>query len=441
MATPVLMPRLGNTVESCVLTQWCKQVGEQVNVGDILFVYETDKSTFEEEAQASGKMVAHFYDEGDDIPCLNVVCVIGEEGEKIDEFRPGGQAEVKADAMADRSEKPAGAMQEENTPQLFDVKENNILDAYAKVSPRARMAAARAGVDWRNVAPSGPGGRIIERDVLAAAEAGQGGAGLPQRSRGARFRESMAMAEQRAPQAAPPCAGMSFGGAETTDVPLSGVRKVIARAMHDSLANSAQLTLHSAFDASAIQALRAQIKAGDIKGLPTSVTLGDMVMFAAARVLTQHEDINAHFLGDAIRHFSRVHLGMAVDTPRGLLVPTIRDADTLSLGALSGEAKRVATLAQNGNISPDLMQGASFTVTNLGAMGVEMFTPIINPPQAAILGVCAPVPRVRADGSGIAVYPSMGLSLTFDHRAVDGAPAARFLQAVCKALENIQDML
>ena len=212
--------------------------------------------------------------------------------------------------------------------------------------------------------------------------------------------------------------------------------------MHASLNDMAQLTHNSSFNASSIQAFRKQLKAAAEKD-PTlpNITLNDMVMFAVAKTLKKHPDLNAHFLGDKIRNFSGVHLGMAVDTPRGLLVPTIFNADKMSLSELAKAAKQLAAEAQAGSISPDKLSGASFTVSNLGMFGIESFTPVINPPQTGILGVDCIVERVKTVNGEIKTYPAMGLSLTYDHRALDGAPASRFLQDLCRALENFSTLL
>ncbi|NLG58241.1 MAG: 2-oxo acid dehydrogenase subunit E2, partial [Clostridiales bacterium] len=166
-----------------------------------------------------------------------------------------------------------------------------------------------------------------------------------------------------------------------------------------------------------------------------------MILFAVSRVLKRHPDLNAHHMGDTMRLFRHVHLGIAVDTPRGLLVPTLFDADTKSLAQISREAKQVGKDAQGGSINPDILSAGSFTVSNLGALGIEMFTPIINPPQVGILGVNCAVDRVRVVDGQITAYPAMGLSLTYDHRAVDGAPASRFLKDLVGALENIGILL
>jgi pyruvate dehydrogenase E2 component (dihydrolipoamide acetyltransferase) len=208
--------------------------------------------------------------------------------------------------------------------------------------------------------------------------------------------------------------------------------------MHDSLSNMAQLTLNASFDATKLMAIRASLKAGAEKMGLGNITLNDMVLFAVSRVILNHKTLNAHYLDDTMRYFKHCNLGMAVDTDRGLLVPTIMNADTLSLSELAAQAKAVAKGAQEGTIAPDLLRGASFTVSNLGAFGIESFTPVINPPQTGILGVDTITYRVKADGS---TYPAMGLSLTFDHRALDGAPAARFLKDLCSNLENFNILL
>ncbi len=211
--------------------------------------------------------------------------------------------------------------------------------------------------------------------------------------------------------------------------------------MQESLSTMAQLTHNSSFDATRLLALRARFKAAPAELGLNGITVNDLILFAVSRVLGRHPDLNAHFLGDRIRLFDRVHLGMAVDTPRGLMVPSLFDADTKSLLGISGDAKDLISAAQSGGINPDLLTGGTFTVSNLGTLGIESFTPIINPPQVAILGVDCVIERVRTVNGQITAYPAMGLSLTYDHRAVDGAPASRFLRDLCAALEHIDVLL
>ena len=172
-----------------------------------------------------------------------------------------------------------------------------------------------------------------------------------------------------------------------------------------------------------------------------NITLNDMILFAASRVLLGHASLNAHYLDDTMRFFKTVNLGIAVDTERGLMVPTVFGAEKMSLNALSAAAKSVISEAQSGTISPDKLKGASFTVTNLGSLGIESFTPVLNPPQTGILGVCSITRKIKEVNGTDVSYPAMGLSLTFDHRALDGAPAAKFLKELCFALENFDLLL
>ncbi|MRS05456.1 hypothetical protein EG832_19915 [bacterium] len=221
---------------------------------------------------------------------------------------------------------------------------------------------------------------------------------------------------------------------EYTDVKLSYVRHLIGKAMAASLSEATQLTLHASFDASRIIQIRKQLKEKETATGVPQATLNDCIVWAVSRTLPRHPYMNAHFLEDCIRLFSSVHLGVAMDTPRGLLVPTIINAHLKTLEEISQEVRVLSNSAQTGKIDPDLLSGATFTVTNLGALGIEMFTPIINTPQTGILGVNAVVERIRTINNALESYPSMGLSLTFDHRALDGAPAAKFLHDLCETL-------
>ena len=414
MASAVLMPKAGITVESCIIGQWEKKVGDKVAVGDILFNYETDKASFECESTAEGELLEIFFQNGDEVPCLVNVCAIGEKGEDVSALRPDGASPAAPAAEA----APAVSAAPVQAPA-----EASAAVPGAPVSPRARKLAERAGVDASLAAGTGPNGRIIERDVRNLMENGvPAAAPVP--------------AEAPVQSAAPAAAE-----AEYEDVKFSNIRKVIAKSMTGSLQSMAQLTQHYSFNAAALQGYRKLLKG--LEGELAGVTLGDMVLYAVSRVLLKHPDLNANMVGeDTLRRFRHVNLGVAVDTPRGLMVPTIFRADEKSLVEISREVKTLAEQARSGKISPDALAGGTFTVTNLGSMGVEMFTPVINPPQTGILGVCGITQKVRAgkDG-GVELYPAMGLSLSFDHRAVDGAPAARFMKELCGELERFTALL
>ena len=422
MANPVIMPRQGQSVESCIITTWHKKKGDTVAEGDILFSYETDKSAFDEKSLFSGTMLAVLCEEGDVVPCLDTVCIIGNEGEDISALTGGAAA--AAEEVKEETAAPVSAEAPVSTAE--EVCEGDRI----KISPRAKALALKSGVDMSAVVPTGPHGRIIERDINAALDKGA----VATVSAVEDFLAGKAPVTVPATEAdtAVPAA-VATVEAEYEEVPMSGVRRAIARSMHASLSEMAQLTLNASFDATSLMDWRKQLKAGgEAMGLG-KISINDMVMYAVSRVLLDHPTINATLVDNTMRLYKHANVGMAVDTDRGLLVPTIFKADTLSLADFAKATKAAAAKAREGALTPDEMSGGSFTVTNLGSLGIESFTPVINPPQTAILGVCAVTNRLRADGS---VYPAMGLSLTFDHRAVDGAPAAKFLKDLCTALEN-----
>ena len=403
-AKGVIMPKAGITVESCIIGEWLKQVGDQVKVGDILFTYETDKASFECESTEEGELLAIFFEEGDEVPCLQNVCAVGPHGEPTDCLKPGAEVAVVEVEAAPAAAAPAVA---EAAPAAQIV-------PGAPVSPRAAKLAKAAGVDASMAVGTGPDGRIIERDVQKLIDSGVAAA----------------------PKAACACEGPAY-----EDVKFSGIRRAISKSMHTSLSTMAQLTHNTSFDATNILNYRKMLKAAG--GEYAGITLGDIILFAVSRTLLNHPDLNANMLDDnSIRLFNHVNLGVAVDTPRGLMVPTIVGADKMSLLEISKAVKELAAECRDGAISPDKLSGGSFTVSNLGNMGVESFTPVINPPQTGILGVCGTIERVRkaADGS-IQIYPAMGLSLTYDHRAVDGTPAAKFQKELGENLENFTALL
>lgn len=416
MANAVIMPKAGITVESCIIGTWEKKVGDQVKVGDILFTYETDKASFECESTEEGTLLEIFFQDGDEVPCLMNVCAVGNVGEDCSALRPDGGAAPAAEAEV----APAPAANEVKDVPAAVAETTVSADGKVAVSPRAKKLAERAGVDASLATPTGPNGRIIERDVRTLMD---------------NPAAAKAVAETAAPtvQAAPE--------AEYEDVKFSGIRRAISKSMHTSLSTMAQLTHNTSFDATAILNYRKQLKAAEDEC--SGITLGDIVLYAVSRTLLNHPDLNAHMLDDNnIRLFKHVNLGVAVDTPRGLMVPTIFHADEMSLLEISKAVKELAAQCREGNISPDKLAGGTFTVSNLGNMGVESFTPVINPPQTGILGVCGTDDRVRKgkDGS-IEIYPAMGLSLTYDHRAVDGTPAARFQKELGYNLEHFTTLL
>lgn len=437
MPTPVIMPRQGQSVESCILTEWKVAVGDEVKEGDVLAVIETDKASFDLEASASGKILGLFWEADDDIPVLANVAVIGEEGEEFEEFRPSDStpagASIKTEASDSVESKPSSTGHEPVASELSDRTAPSSIDPAPGVSPRARKLARKYGMDPESIRGSGPDGRVIERDVQSFAD------GRPRMSRSALF-------EAREHRLVPPnrgggLAGMALasemkqpGAIEGAEVePVKGIRKVIAERMIHSLRNTAQLTLHSSFELTVAQKFREQ-RLSD--GKP-KVSLNDLVAFGIIQSLKEHPQMNAHFLGDRLAIFKKVHLGVAVDTPRGLFVPVVRDSSDMSIETLSSAVKKIALACREGTIPPDDLTGGSFTLTNLGMLGVESFTPVLNAPEVGILGVGGIVIKPKRLDSGEVVFADyLPLSLTIDHQAVDGAPAARFLQTLVAHLEN-----
>ena len=432
LANPVIMPRQGQSVESCIITTWHKKVGDTVNEGDVLFSYETDKSAFDEKSLFSGTLLKILFEEGDVVPCLETVCFIGEAGEDVSSLGAHAAAEEKESAP-EKAAEPAAAAAQPAAAAPAAAAEGIAEGGRVKISPRAKNLALKTGVDMTAVGATGPHGRIIERDINAALDRGAVGTVAAVED----FLAGKIAAPEKAAEEAAANAAANIA-AEYEEVPMSGVRRAIARSMHASLSEMAQLTLNASFDATALMEYRKALKAGaEDMGLG-KISINDMVMYAVSRVLPDFPQINATLTDNTMRLYKHANIGLAVDTDRGLLVPTIFAADTMSLAKIAAADKAAAAKARDASLTPDEMSGGSFTVTNLGSLGIESFTPVINPPQVAILGVCATVNRLRADGS---IYPAMGLSLTFDHRAVDGAPAAKFLKALCTALENFSLLL
>jgi pyruvate dehydrogenase E2 component (dihydrolipoamide acetyltransferase) len=346
--------------------------------------------------------------------------IIGKNGEDISGLLPSSAAAPKPAEKEPAESKIADLPQPQPAAAAPSAETGEM-----KISPRAKIYAEKSRADLSKAIPTGPNGRIMERDVIELINNGH-----------------RLYAQTDTPAEPSPEAPKQDGGSYT-DVKLPNIRKIIAKSMQASLSEMAQRTLNSSFDASVILAFRKTLKnnAQDL-GLE-NITLNDIVLYAVAKTLKNHKDANAHYLGDigVIRYFEPVNLGVAVDTGRGLLVPTIFGADALSLNELAKQTKKTIGEAQSGSIDPEKLKGGTFTVTNLGALGVESFTPVINPPQTCILGVNNITRRIKqAEGKDV-FYDCMGLSLTFDHRALDGAPAAKFLKELCSNLENFDLLL
>jgi pyruvate dehydrogenase E2 component (dihydrolipoamide acetyltransferase) len=403
MVHAIRMPKPGQMTEECVLVAWHKQEGDPVRRGDILFEIETDKSAMEVEAFDAGTLLRRVVEEGAVVP-VNAVCAyVGEPGDVIPPEEPAGPAAPAAPLVAPPPPapgpalpSPAGAPADAPAGGPPAAPTARPLSSPAPggrrlaISPRATRLAAEAGLDARSITGTGPHGRIVERDVRAAIEGGE---------------------EPR---------------------PLGRMRRVIADRLTRSWTSTPHFTITVAVDVTGLLALRTELKAGGI-----SLTVTDFVLAATAQTLAEFPDVNSRTDGVSVWLRRRVHLGLAVAVPGGLVVPVIRDADRLPLGDLHDQAAALAAAAREGTLAVDEMTGSTFTVSNLGMFGVDAFSAIINPGEAAILAVASAVPTAVAIGEGLAVRSIMKLTLSADHRLVDGEMGARFLGAIRRRLEDV----
>ena len=414
MAIPVTMPKQGITVESCILTAWQVKVGDTVKVGDVLFSYETDKASFDLQSEVEGEVLALFCEEGDEVPVLTNVCVIGKHGDDPSYFAPEGKG-VSAPVV----EEVKATVKAPETTTVAQVSAPASDNGKVFASPRAKALADKLGVDLASATATGPNGRIIERDIREA-------------SVNPKVVATTEVVEQKATENA------NVDVKAYKDEKMSNIRKVIAKNMVASLSTMAQLTHNISFDCTNIMEFRKYLKDNAEKLKLPSITINNIIVYAVSRVIKKHKDLNAHLInGDTMRYFEHVNMGIATDTPRGLLVPTLFGADLMSLSEIATKSKKLSTDAIEGKISPELLTGGSFTISNVGTMGIESFTPVVNPPQTGILGVCTLETRVKLGKNGEVVpYTAMNLSLSYDHRALDGAPASRFLKDLKDYLEN-----
>ena len=453
MAEKVLMPKQGNSVESCIIVSWLKKEGDVVAVGDIICEVETDKATIEVESSFEGTMLKTFYEEDDDVPVHNLIALIGEPGEDISSYSVETEEVNEEKETIEATPEPESAEKADAAP-IAKTAPVTVEEGKRVGSPRAMNLAAAKGIDIRTIAGSGPEGRVIERDILeltkefpslspaAIEEMLKTGKPAPVKGSGIGGRVLLSDIQQAEVSAAPAAtqavpAGGVFPG-PVQEIKVRGIRKITAEHMFNSISTTAQLTLNTSADASGLLDIRKKFKNSDESFGLQKVTINDLILFAVAKTLPQFPEMNQHFMGDKILQFEKVHLGCAVNTEKGLLVPVIKDAGSYSLKSLSDKGKELFGAALEGKSNPDDLSGGTFTITNLGSMGIESFTPVLNKPEVGILGVCAiNLKPVQKDGE-VQFIPYMGLSLTFDHQAVDGAPAAAFLKALVNAIENIE---
>jgi pyruvate dehydrogenase E2 component (dihydrolipoamide acetyltransferase) len=448
MAYAVKMPQMGLAGGSCILASWQKKKGDSVKVGDELFSIETDKTSFTVESEFEGQMLELFFNDGDEVEVMTTVCVIGQEGEDISDFCP---VKTREQPLPEETKNiDTKHVEEKQLEKKSPVQVRQ--QAELKISPRAKAAAEKYNVDYRMATPTGPDRRIIERDIVRLTE------------EGSKFTKAATYADYDLAKAMN-IRGTGIGGRitiadlatdgreppeETAVVKadqesgfrvekFSNIRKIIAKNMKLSLSTIPQLTYNASFDATEIMGLRAKLKAHNGDMAIGDITINDLILFAVSRTLPKYKYLNAHMEEDAnsIKLFENVHLGVAVDTERGLMVPTVFNANKMTVAEISRQTKKMIEECRKGTIAPELLRGGTFTVSNVGSIGLESFTPIINPPQTGILGVSGITYKTKLVDEKYVTYPAMGLSLTCDHRAIDGAPSARFLKDLINNLENI----
>jgi pyruvate dehydrogenase E2 component (dihydrolipoamide acetyltransferase) len=442
MATPVLMPKQGNTVEECLLAKWRKKKGATVAAGEIIADIETDKASFEIEAPVAGTLLETFFDEGVLVPVQVAICAIGNAGEDVSAFRSGGAAAPAEAAAPAAAPAAVPALAAVAAPAPVPA----ALAADRPLSPRARkFVAEHPFVVPAALAGTGAGGRIVEADVKAAyaesarlspVAAAMQAAGIAAPAAGTGV-GGLVRGEDMGKAASPAAAKAEATVDQTEGVPQAQIRKIIASRLVESLQTLAQYTLNASADATALLAIRKRVKENAEKLGLADISINDMVNFAAIKALKLHPAVNAEFIGGKVYTRPAVNFGFACDTPKGLMVPVIRNAQNLTLNGLAAATKAMAKAAQEGKISPDDLAGGTFTVSNLGVFGISSFTPVINAPQVAILGVCGlELKPVRRKSGEVVFAEHLGFSLTLDHRVIDGAPGAKFLKTLREIIES-----
>ncbi|GAA0132806.1 dihydrolipoamide acetyltransferase family protein [Bacillus velezensis] len=391
MAVKVVMPKLGMAMKKGEVSVWNKKVGDPVEKGESIASINSEKIEMEIEAPESGTLLHIKVKEGEGVPPGTPICYIGENGEEVRE---------KEAPAPEKAGKPQAEPEHIPAPKAGQKRKHRV-----KISPVARKMAEKAGLKVDTLNGTGPGGRIVKADVIKA------------------------MKTEAEPQS-------SVQTAQPEEKPASAMRKVIADRMHKSLQNSAQLTLTMKADITELVKWQQQLADSAKKRSGVKLTVTHFVSRAAVLALKQHPELNSSYQEERIITYPYVHLGMAVSLENGLVVPVIRDAEKLSFLELADHIRTSARRAREGNASGDDLHGSTFSITNLGGYGIEHFTPILNPPEAGILGVGASYETPAFKGDELVKSTMLPLSLTFDHRVCDGAPAADFLKTVKALLEE-----
>lgn len=428
-AAVVRMPKMSDTMEEGTLVSWQKKVGDKVKSGDILAEVETDKATMELEAYEDGTLLYVGIKEGDAVPVDAIIAVIGEEGANVEALLARENGEAPAETAAAPAQAASSAPAVNGSEKAVSVADSN---ERVKASPLAKRLADEKGINLSEVAGSGDNGRIVKRDVDEFKPAAQTSA--PAAAPAAKAEAAPGVGT---PVASAPATGVATPG-DFVDTPISQMRKTIARRLSESLFTAPHFYVTMEINMDKAMALRPQLN----EVATAKISFNDMVIKACAVALKQHPAVNSAWLGDKIRKYNYVNIGVAVAVDEGLLVPVIREADKKTLSAISGEVKDLAGKAKDKKLQPKDWEGNTFSVSNLGMFGVDEFTAIINPPDSCILAIGA-IKKVAAFKEDGTVYPTniMKVTLSADHRVVDGATAAQFLLTVKKLLEEPMSML
>lgn len=443
--TDILMPRLSDTMEEGVIARWHKAVGESVSRGDVLAEIETDKAVMELESFDEGVLEKVLLGEGQTVPIGTPIAVLGDgsgsagtSAGEPDAPEPAAPAAEASAAQERTPASPGSASAPRRATSDQDTSDQGDSDRLAsdraekpRASPLAKAVARDEGVDLASVEGTGPGGRIIRADVDAAAGAQQAGT----QEAGAQRAGTEQQNSQQQPQVQPEPSAPAASG-EVEEVPLSNIRKVAARRMTESKQQAPHFYLTSAVDVTDLVAFRADLNERLQAAGGPKVSLNDLVVKAVATVLHANPSLNVTFAGDKVLRHKRINLGVAVALDDGLVVPVIPDTDRKSVSEIAAEGREKAGRAREGKLRPDEMSGGTFSISNLGMFGVEQFSAVINPPEAGILAVGATEDEVKVRDGEFVVRSIMRITLSADHRAVDGAVGAVFLQQLTALLQD-----
>jgi pyruvate dehydrogenase E2 component (dihydrolipoamide acetyltransferase) len=430
MAIEITMPRLSDTMEEGTLIKWLVKVGDKVASGDHLADVETDKATMELTAFDDGTVAKLAADEGQTMKVGDVIAVLAVDGESVEAAaRSGGGGKAKADTPAKATkEKDEPAAEAAKPAKAAATQEQDGGGSRQRVSPLARKLAEEHGVDLATIKGTGPDGRIIKRDILSAAPGSSSGSRGGGRSEAART----------------PAAPVAAVKLEDKTVPLSGMRKTIAKRLVESKTTMPHFQVTVSVNADPLLDLRKTINT-QLESQGVKLSVNDFIVRGVALALARHPQINSSWNGDSIQQHGAIHIGVAVALPAekggGLVVPVIRDALHKGVRQISDDTRRLAKKARESGLSGDDMAGGTFTLSNLGMFGVDHFTAIINPPQAAILAVGAALQKAVVRDNHLAVGHEMSLTMSSDHRVIDGAMAAEFLVTLKQLLEAPAAML